>query len=41
VMLVMNEQGFQHLLSSKFQLSGEGSVSRLAAVGVTLPGQRD
>lgn len=27
VMLVMNNQGFQHLLSSKFQLSGEGSVA--------------
>jgi lipid-binding SYLF domain-containing protein len=27
VMLVMNEQGFQHLLSSKFELTGEGSVS--------------
>jgi SH3 domain-containing YSC84-like protein 1 len=27
VMLVMNEQGFQHLLSSKFQLYGEGSVA--------------
>jgi len=27
VMLVMNEQGFQHLLSSKFALSGEGSVA--------------
>src|SRR6201997_768994 len=27
VMLVMNEQGFQHLLSSKFELSGEGSVA--------------
>ncbi len=27
VMLVMNEQGLQHLLSSKFQLSGEGSVA--------------
>ena len=27
VMLVMNEQGFQHLLSSKFQLTGEGSVA--------------
>src|SRR5436190_7480284 len=27
VMLVMNEQGFQHLLSSKFQLSGEGSAA--------------
>src|ERR1044071_9370434 len=27
VMLVMNEQCFQHLLSSKFQLSGEGSVA--------------
>src|SRR6266496_3514736 len=26
VMLVMNDQGFQHLLSSKFQLSGEGAV---------------
>src|SRR6202451_3947575 len=25
VMLVMNEQGFQHLLSSKFELTGEGS----------------
>ncbi|MBZ5631090.1 MAG: lipid-binding SYLF domain-containing protein [Acidobacteriia bacterium] len=29
VMLVMNEKGLQHLLSSKFQISGEGS----AAVG--------
>jgi SH3 domain-containing YSC84-like protein 1 len=27
VMLVMNDQGFQHLLSSKFALSGEGSVA--------------
>ena len=27
VMLIMNDQGFQHLLSSKFQLSGEGSVA--------------
>src|SRR5213075_906105 len=27
VMLVMNDQGFQHLLSSKFQLSGEGSAA--------------
>jgi SH3 domain-containing YSC84-like protein 1 len=27
VMLVMNDQGFQHLLSSKFELTGEGSVS--------------
>src|ERR1700732_3812602 len=27
VMLVMNDQGLQHLLSSKFQLSGEGSVA--------------
>jgi SH3 domain-containing YSC84-like protein 1 len=27
VMLVMNGQGFQHLLSSKFQLTGEGSVA--------------
>jgi lipid-binding SYLF domain-containing protein len=27
VMLVMNDQGFQHLLSSKFQLTGEGSVA--------------
>jgi lipid-binding SYLF domain-containing protein len=27
VMLVMNEQGFQQLLSSKFELSGEGSVA--------------
>src|SRR5581483_588238 len=26
-MLVMNEQGLQQLLSSKFQLSGEGSAS--------------
>jgi lipid-binding SYLF domain-containing protein len=26
-MLIMNDQGFQHLLSSKFQLSGEGSVA--------------
>ncbi len=27
IMLVMNDQGLQHLLSSKFQLSGEGSVA--------------
>jgi hypothetical protein len=27
VMLVMNDQGFQHLLCSKFQLTGEGSVA--------------
>jgi lipid-binding SYLF domain-containing protein len=27
VVLVMNDQGFQHLLSSKFQLTGEGSVA--------------
>jgi SH3 domain-containing YSC84-like protein 1 len=27
VMLIMNDQGFQHLLSSKFQLSGEGSAA--------------
>jgi lipid-binding SYLF domain-containing protein len=27
IMLVMNDQGFQHLLSSKFALSGEGSVA--------------
>src|SRR6266481_3855959 len=27
VMLVMNDQGFQHLLSSKFALTGEGSVA--------------
>ena len=27
VMLVMNDQGFQHLLSSKFELSGEGSAA--------------
>src|ERR1700676_796093 len=27
VMLVMNEHGFQHLLSSKFELTGEGSVA--------------
>lgn len=27
VMLVMNDQGLQHLLSSKFALSGEGSVA--------------
>src|SRR5246127_3445822 len=27
VMLVMNDQGFQHLLSSKFKLTGEGSVA--------------
>jgi lipid-binding SYLF domain-containing protein len=27
VMLVMNEQGMQHLLSSKFQISGEGSAA--------------
>ncbi|HLV88165.1 MAG TPA: lipid-binding SYLF domain-containing protein [Candidatus Sulfotelmatobacter sp.] len=27
IMLVMNDQGLQHLLSSKFQLTGEGSVA--------------
>src|ERR1044071_9525288 len=27
VMLVMNDAGLQHLLSSKFQLSGEGSAA--------------
>src|SRR5947208_7548818 len=27
VMLVMNDQGFQHLMSSKFELTGEGSVA--------------
>jgi SH3 domain-containing YSC84-like protein 1 len=27
VMLVMNDQGLQHLLSSKFQVSGEGSAA--------------
>src|ERR1700728_2918650 len=27
VMLVMNDQGFQHLLCSKFELTGEGSVA--------------
>src|SRR5690349_22291988 len=27
VMLVMNEKGLQHLLSSKFQVSGEGSAA--------------
>jgi SH3 domain-containing YSC84-like protein 1 len=27
VMLVMNDQGFQHLLSSKFALTGEGSAA--------------
>src|SRR5579859_3076104 len=27
VMLIMNERGLQHLLSSKFELTGEGSVA--------------
>jgi lipid-binding SYLF domain-containing protein len=27
VMLVMNDKGFQHLLSDKFELTGEGSVA--------------
>src|SRR6201987_31342 len=27
VMLVMNDQGMQHLLASKFELTGEGSVA--------------
>ena len=27
IMLVMNDRGLQHLLSSKFELSGEGSVA--------------
>ena len=38
IMLVMNEQGFQHLLSSKFELTGEasgaaGPVGRHASAG--------
>jgi lipid-binding SYLF domain-containing protein len=38
VMLVMNDQGFQHLLSSKFQISGDasaaaGPVGRHASAG--------
>src|SRR5579862_7069683 len=38
VMLVMNDQGFQHLLSSKFELSGDasataGPVGRHASAG--------
>ena len=38
VMLIMNEQGFQHLLSSKFELTGEasgaaGPVGRHASAG--------
>jgi lipid-binding SYLF domain-containing protein len=38
VMLVMNDQGFQHLISSKFQLSGDasaaaGPVGRHASAG--------
>src|SRR5258705_9167248 len=38
VMLVMNDQGFQHLLSSKFELTGEasgaaGPVGRHASAG--------
>jgi len=28
VMLIMNDRGLQHLLSSKFELTGEGSVQR-------------
>jgi len=27
VLLVMNDRGLQHLLSSKFELTGEGSVA--------------
>ena len=27
IMLVMNDQGFQHLLSSKFELSGDASAA--------------
>ena len=38
IMLVMNDQGFQHLLSSKFELSGDasaaaGPVGRHASAG--------
>src|SRR5579862_8864837 len=38
IMLIMNEQGFQHLLSSKFELTGEasgaaGPVGRHASAG--------
>jgi len=36
VMLVMNDRGLQHLLSSKFELTGEGSVAA-GPVGVMLP----
>jgi len=35
-MLVMNDKGLQHLLSSKFQLSGEGSAAA-GPVGPTRP----
>src|SRR5882724_1281484 len=34
VMLVMNDQGFQHLLSSKFQLSGKGQFPQARSAGI-------
>ena len=39
VMLVMNDRGLQHLLSSKFELTGEGSVAA-GPVGRTRPPER-
>ena len=36
VMLVMNYQGLEHLLSSKFELTGEGSAAA-CLVHATLP----
>jgi len=36
VMLVMNDRGLQHLLSSKFEMTGEGSVAA-ARSAVTHP----
>src|ERR1700745_432124 len=37
VMLIMNDQGFQHLLSSKFELTGEASGAAGASRGMPSP----
>jgi SH3 domain-containing YSC84-like protein 1 len=37
VMLVMNDQGFQHLLSSKFELTGEDQLPQARSAATPLP----
>src|SRR6202050_133162 len=41
VMLVMNDRGLQHLLSSKFELTGEGSVAAGPGGRHTSPGNEN